>query len=232
MKILAVFAHPDDESFGPAGTLVKATKDGHTVSLLTLTQGESGSLGISKYLSSAKLAKRRSLELKCAAKKLGIQHYQIHNLSDNNLQYIPEQIGIDIIINEINRFKPDILITYHENTISGHPDHLVVTKWTYNAVKSLQYPPTLFYYGLDQRQTSMVTFTDLIPISDHEITHRVNIENFIDEKIAAIHCHKTQNTVWQQFVESQIDFKAFSKWEIFVQKWPKPENNKIKYDLF
>ncbi len=63
MKLLAIFAHPDDESYGPAGTLARATRGGHIVSLLTLTHGESGSLGISKNLSVEKFAKRRNQEL-------------------------------------------------------------------------------------------------------------------------------------------------------------------------
>ena len=109
MRILTSFAHPDDESYGPGGTLARATRTGHIVSLLTLTHGESGSMGISKSLSSEELAKRRSLELRCAAEKLGIQHLQIHNLSDKQLQDTPEHYGITIIMQEINSVKSDIL---------------------------------------------------------------------------------------------------------------------------
>ncbi len=232
MRILAIFAHPDDESYGPAGTLVQGTRSGHTVSLLTLTRGESGILGISKMLSAKELAKRRSQELTNAARKLGIQHLQIQNLSDKHLQDVPEKIGIDIIKQEIKRFIPDIIITYHENTISGHPDHLAVTKWTLNAVQSISPPPKVFFYGLDQKQTSLAEFHNLIPIKDTEITHRLNVENFINDKIAAIHCHKTQVAVWHQFMDHKIDFKEFAKWEVFVQKWPKPDNNIIKHNLF
>ncbi len=232
MRILTTFAHPDDESYGPAGTLAQATRNGHIVSLLTLTHGESGSLGISKNLSTVELAKRRSQELKCAALKLGIQHVQIHNLSDKQLEDIPEQKGIEIIRQEIKRFKPDIIITYHENTISGHPDHRAVTNWTLKAVKLLKNPPKLFYFGLDQEQTSMVTFQKLIPINSIEVTHKTNVEKFIGDKIAAIQCHKTQNTTWHQFEKMKADFKDFAKWEVFVQKWPKPENKTIKHDLF
>jgi LmbE family N-acetylglucosaminyl deacetylase len=135
MRILTTFAHPDDESYGPGGTLAQATRNGQTVSLLTFTHGESGSLGISKNFTTTELAKIRSGELKSAAKKLGIQRLQIHNLSDKQLQYVPEQLGVDIVKDEIKQFKPDIIITYHENTISGHPDHQAVTKWTLSAVK-------------------------------------------------------------------------------------------------
>jgi LmbE family N-acetylglucosaminyl deacetylase len=232
MKILAPFAHPDDESYGPAGTLAQAIRRGHTVSLLTLTHGESGSVGTSKDLSATELAKLRCQELRCAARKLGIQHVQIHNLSDNHLQDIPEQKGINIIKQEIMRFKPDIIITFHENTISGHPDHLAVTHWTAKTVTSLPDTPKLFFFGLDQEQTSMVTFRKLIPINGSEVTHRINVENFLRDKIAAIQCHKTQNALWHQFEKMITDYKNFAKWEVFVQKLPKAENKIIKNDLF
>ena len=58
-----------------------------------------------------------------------------------------------------------------------------------------------------------------------------NVENFIDDKIAAIKCHKTQIATWHKFEKLKKDFKTYNKWEVFVQKWPKPENKEIKYDL-
>jgi LmbE family N-acetylglucosaminyl deacetylase len=232
MKILAIFAHPDDESYGPAGTLAKATKNGHIVSLLTLTRGESSSLGISKDLSEAEVAICRCEELKSAAKILGIQHVRMHSFPDKKLQNIPAEIGMKIIEKEINILKPDIIITYHDNTISGHPDHLAVTNWTFNAVKSMTPSPTLCLFGLDRVQTSMVTFQKLIPINNDEITHKIDVEDYLDSKINAIRCHKTQNEVWRQFEESEMDFKSFARWEIFVQRWPIIENKILKYNLF
>lgn len=232
MKILAIFAHPDDESYGPGGTLAQATHNGHIVSLLTFTHGESGSLGISKNFSATELAIIRCGELRSAAKKLGIQRLQIHNLSDKQLKYAPEQLGIDIVINEIKHFKPDIIITYHENTISGHPDHRTVTNWTLRAVKSVQNPPKLFYFGLDQEQTLKFSFLKLIPINNSEVTHRINVEKFMDNKITAIKCHKTQDATWHQFEKMKPDYRNIAKWEVFVQKWPKPEAGIVKCSLF
>lgn len=229
---MASFAHPDDESYGPAGTLAKASRDEHIVSLITLTHGESGSLTNSKNFSKLELAKLRGHELRSAVRKLGIQYLQVYNLPDKHLKDIPEQTGIEIIKQEIKRFNPDVIITFHENTISGHSDHLTVTQWTFNAVKSLPNPPALFFFGLDQKQTAMVTFRKLIPIDQSEITHRINVEDFIKEKVAAIRCHKTQTALWRQFKRSKIDFKDFAKWEVFVQKWPKPERTIIKHELF
>ena len=232
MKILACFAHPDDESFGPSGTLAKATRSGHSIALLTFTRGESGTLGISKKLSGTELADRRCAELKQAAEKLGIQHLHICQLSDKQLQYFPAQKGIEIIRGEIDQFEPDIVITYHENTISGHPDHLAVTKWTLQTVKAMKDPPVLFFYGLDQNQTTMSLFRNLIPVIDSEITHRIDVGDYVDDKIAAIRCHQTQRTAWQKLLEMQTEYKNFARWEVFVQKWPPPDKKTVKHELF
>ena len=113
MKLLAIFAHPDDESYGPGGTLAWATRNGHEVTLLTMTQGESGSMGISKILSEEELSKQREQELRCAAQKLGIQDVKIENLPDKHLQDIEEQVGINVITVEIKRLNPDIIIIFH-----------------------------------------------------------------------------------------------------------------------
>ena len=206
MKLLAIFAHPDDESYGPAGTLAWATRNGHEVSLLTLTHGESGSLGISKFLSANELAKHREQELRCAANKLGIRKVMIQNLPDKHLKDLEEQIGINIITREIKKFQPDILVTFHENGISGHPDHQTVAQWTLKTIKSFQNSPRLFYFGISPQQAVMVTFRKLFPIEDKEITHSINVEDFISDKIEAIRCHRTQISLWQQFQNQAMDF--------------------------
>jgi LmbE family N-acetylglucosaminyl deacetylase len=232
MRVLAIFAHPDDESYGPAGTLACAIRAGHTVALLTLTHGESASMGISKNLSPKELARRRCHELKTAVRLIGIQHLNQLNLGDKKLQYIPEPEGIAIVRAEIDRFDPDLIISYHENTISGHPDHLAVTNWVLDAVRSMKFPPRLLLYGLDHTQTSMVDFERWFAVPGSEITHRIDVEDCLDVKTAAICCHKTQLTLWTKLIKHRINLRNLFRWEYFVQKWPAPEGNTISYDLF
>ena len=78
----------------------------------------------------------------------------------------------------------------------------------------------------------MVTIQKLIAINSSEVTHKINVENFIGDKIAAIQCHKTQTDVWHQLERIKPDFNSFAKWEVFVQKWPKPDTKSIKDDIF
>jgi len=231
MKILAVFAHPDDESFGPGGTLVRSAREGHTIRLVTLTRGEAGSLGISKGLSPARLAEVRSRELHCAAEKLGIETVHIYDLPDKQLQSIESSQGVEIIFTEIQDFQPELVITFHSNGISGHPDHQTVSEWTFLAVEEQKPSPRLLYYGVTERQTKMVPNRPLQAIPEEEITHRIDVQEFLPDKIRAIKCHESQRELWEQFQALPVDYREFARFEHFSQVIPAPDRNEVRESL-
>jgi LmbE family N-acetylglucosaminyl deacetylase len=228
MKILAIFAHPDDESFGPAGTLALFSSQHHQTGLITLTRGESGSLGISKELGPEKLARRRSEELKCAASVLNVGYLRIYNLPDKKLSETPYEQGLKIIRNEIKKFIPDIIITFHENGISGHPDHKMVTRWVKQAATEAKNSLRLFYYGLAPEQAALYTQRKLHPMENSEITHKIDTASRFEQKIKAIRCHKTQEELWKMIQETHQNFEESSRWEHFSQVIPKPANKNLK----
>ncbi len=231
MKLLAIFAHPDDESFGPGGTLTQAAANGFEIGLVTLTRGEAGSLGISKTLSPKELAKRRTYELHCATKILGINYLHIHQFPDKQLTNISQETGIEVIRKELQWFSPDIIITFHKNGISGHPDHRAVTNWIDIAVKQLDKPPKFLCYGLTKKQTTQILNRKLYPMNGNEITHKIDVSAYLKKKIDAIQCHKTQEELWKTFEKMGQDFYSFARWEYFTQVWPKDENGMIKNKL-
>lgn len=228
IKIACFFAHPDDESFGPGGTIAKYAAAGHQVHISTLTHGEAGSLGISKEMSRTDLAKKRIEELRCAVRRLKATSLKIHHLPDKQLSQLPEQIIVDILQSDIVNLMPDIIITFHENAISGHPDHKVVTNCTRKVVESLRLNTTLLYYGLALSQTTKITNRKLFAIQQDKITHQVDVSKFIDTKIKAIKCHRTQEELWQQIQKVHGKYEDFAKWEYFSQVWPKTSDKGIK----
>jgi len=230
-KILGIFAHPDDESFGPAGTLAYYASMGHRVGLVTMTRGEAGSLGISKELEPAELARRRSEELSCAATVLGIQYLQLFDLPDKKLSNVPDETGREMILAEINQFRPDLIITFHQNGISGHPDHKTVTRWVMDSVNQLKYCPALFFYGIPVEYAEMIPNRQMYPLQPREITHRIDVSSVFQQRRKALECHKTQEELWKIFQSLPVDFETFSQWEYFSQVRPLPVSRDISYQL-
>ena len=85
MKIVFVFAHPDDESFSSGGTIAKLAKKGEKVILITATRGEAGEVGDPPLTTKENLGKTREKELRNAAKILGVRNIIFLNFIDGTL---------------------------------------------------------------------------------------------------------------------------------------------------
>lgn len=220
MKLFAIFAHPDDESFGPAGTIARYAYSGHQVGIVTLTRGEAGSLGISSQLSADELARRRVGEMHCAARTLGASYLKIFDLPDKKLTEVENQRGIELIHRQIDYFKPDILLTFHEQGISGHPDHQTVSRWTLEAVKNLKGNMKLLFYGILPEQAAQIPQRKFFPMNHSEVTHQIFVKDYLRFKIEAIECHVTQGELWKVMPQPREKFINFAQWEYFKQVWP------------
>jgi LmbE family N-acetylglucosaminyl deacetylase len=219
MKLLAVFAHPDDETFGPGGTLARYALTGHTCRLVTFTRGEAGSLGPAKYLTPEELGRLRSAELECAAKALQLSSQPVCALPDKRLAGLPQEAGLSIIRQEIGTFQPDLVITFHPGGISGHPDHQTVARWCLQAVRE-NGGPRLLGYGITEAQARGVGFRKLRPIPDPEVTHVVDVASYLEYKLRAIDCHKSQSELWDKLRSVEGGFSRYARWEHFSQAWP------------
>ncbi|PWN07300.1 PIG-L deacetylase family protein [Rhodohalobacter mucosus] len=125
MKILYIFPHPDDESFGPAPAMHAQLRQGHEVHLLTLTKGEATKQRFRLGVDKAEMGEVRFREMQCVEKTLGLSSMTVLNLPDGELKRM-NPIEIEKVIEEqIHRLRPDILVTYAVHGISGFHDHLV-----------------------------------------------------------------------------------------------------------
>jgi len=222
MKILAVFAHPDDEAFGPAGTLARYSQGGHSVCLVTLTRGEAGTLGPAQHLTRDELGRLRAGELRCSAAALRVSALHLHNLPDGGLAKLPETAGLTVIRREIDVFQPEALITFHSAGISGHADHQTVTSWCLQAVKERAASPKLFAFGVSEEQAQRVGHRRLAPIPEDEITHAIAVSPYLDYKLSAIRCHQSQSESWESFKKIAGGIESFFRTEYFSRIWPQP----------
>lgn len=141
-KILAVLAHPDDESFGLGGTLALYARRGYETYYICATRGEAGSAD-EEFLKNYKdTAEMRTDELNRAAKVLGLKEVFFLDYRDSGMpgmeanQHPDAQINHPIeevagkIVKHIRAIQPDIVITFDPIGGYRHPDHIHVHKAT------------------------------------------------------------------------------------------------------
>jgi LmbE family N-acetylglucosaminyl deacetylase len=125
MRILYVFPHPDDESFGPALAISRQRRSGQEVCLLTLTRGGATKQRHKFGYSVEEMGEVRFREMECVARVLDLTDMTVLDLPDGGLKDMdPRQIE-DVVRSHIEKIHPEIVVTYPVHGISGFPDHLV-----------------------------------------------------------------------------------------------------------
>ena len=146
-SLLAVFAHPDDESLACGGLLAWCVALGARVSLLCLTHGEHGQVDGPDALRGPRPARGpRAMELQDAAGVLGIDTVTILDHGDGMLPWANAgQLEADIR-RVIRRFAPAVVITFDADGLYWHPDHIAVHQRTTAAVAALHDDAPALYY--------------------------------------------------------------------------------------
>jgi LmbE family N-acetylglucosaminyl deacetylase len=125
MKILYIFPHPDDESYGPAGAMYHQIQQGHEVHLLTLTKGGATRMRHKMGLSIEEMGEVREKEMHQVAKILGLSSLTVWDWPDSGLQDIDPRNLERAIADFIRKLQPEILVSYPVHGISGFHDHLI-----------------------------------------------------------------------------------------------------------
>ena len=134
-RLLAIFAHPDDESLGNGGMLAKYAAEGVETYLITATRGERGWFGPpEEYPGSIALGRTREAELRDAAEILGIQRVTFLDYVDGEVDKADPGDVIARLVAEIRRLRPHVVVTFDEWGIYGHPDHMAISRFTSQAV--------------------------------------------------------------------------------------------------
>jgi LmbE family N-acetylglucosaminyl deacetylase len=147
--ILVIFAHPDDESHGPGGTLAKYAAEGVKVHYLCATRGEAGTVDDSFLANGSSIAELRTAELNRAAVELGLAEVTFLGYRDSGMEgwadnQHPESLyaaPLDEVAGriavQIRCLQPDIIISHDQYGWYGHPDHIKVYQATLLAYELL-----------------------------------------------------------------------------------------------
>jgi N-acetylglucosamine malate deacetylase 2 len=131
MKILYIFPHPDDESFGPAGAIHQQVQKGNEVHLLTLTKGGATQARFKLNLSVEQMGEVRYNEMLKVKNVLKLASMDVLDFPDSGLKELDPRTLEDVVKKYIQKIRPNVIITYPVHGGSGYHDHLV----TYAVVK-------------------------------------------------------------------------------------------------
>ncbi|MDE2781057.1 MAG: PIG-L family deacetylase [Chloroflexota bacterium] len=151
-RLLACFAHPDDEAFPVGGALAAHAARGVQVRLITATLGEEGEIRQDGAATRETLGSVRRVELARAVRILGLDDHIVLHYRDSGMAgtppnehqrafvNAPAEVVIERLVEEIRRFRPQVILTFDPDGLYGHPDHIAIHKHATEAFKRAPNP--------------------------------------------------------------------------------------------
>ena len=126
LRLLGVYAHPDDEAFCVGGTLAKYAAAGAEIMVISATRGEAGQIRDAFAATRRTLGEVRANEMRLACKHLGVQHCVCLDFGDGKLRELDEALLVTKIVEIMRHFRPDVVLTFGSDGAYGHPDHITI----------------------------------------------------------------------------------------------------------
>lgn len=223
LKLLAIFAHPDDEALGAGSTIAKYAAEGIQVYLVCATRGERGWTGDEKENPGmTELGKTREGELLCAAEVLGIKQVYFLDYVDGDLDKAKPIEAMNSIITIIREVRPQVAVSFGPDGVYGHPDHIAISQFatgacmlaadqTYKDAKDLPaHRISKFYYFANSKtviQNYMSVFGEIqmdidgiirsaIGWDDWMYTTTIDGSAYWKTALKAVNCHKSQVAIY------------------------------------
>jgi LmbE family N-acetylglucosaminyl deacetylase len=218
-RLLCVFAHPDDECYGPGGTIARCALDGYDVYMTTFTAGEAGSIGISKTLPRDELARRRRRELSDACDALGVRGHRILGAPDGGVAGVDATWAVGEILADIRRYRPQVTLSCHRRGVSGHPDHIAVAGFLDQAIAAAgaDGPWVSYEWGIPRARAPLYDRPSLAPLEEDEVAAVIDVGGeAMDRKLEAIRCHETQYEFFVSLSE-KFDYREMANPEHFAR---------------
>ena len=207
VSVLAVCAHPDDESFGLGATLATFADLGSSTAVLCFTLGEASTLGAD----TPALGRVRAGELADAAVELGVDQVELLDFPDGGLSDQPLGLLARHIQRVGERVRADLLLVFDEGGITGHADHCRATNAALAIGKEIDLPVLAWALPEFVADTLRGEFgAPFIGRSVEEVDFLIPVDRGRQKKAIARHASQaTDNPVLRRRLQLQGDQEAF-----------------------
>lgn len=157
-RLMGIFAHPDDESFGMAGTMARATMGSHPVAIVCATRGEEGKIADPSLATQENLGQVREQELRNACAAVGVTDVSFLDYIDGHLADADVTEAVGRVVHHLRRFRPDVVVTFAPNGGYGHVDHMAIHRITLAALEAATNAARYPEIGLEAHHVRKVYF--------------------------------------------------------------------------
>ncbi len=223
LTLMAVHAHPDDEVISTGGILARYADEGVRTVLVTCTNGEQGDGpgGVKPGEPGHDEAAVRALrleELRESATHLGISHVELLGYRDSGMAgwaaneapdsfaNVPFEQAVGRLVALMERYRPQVVVTYDENGGYGHPDHIQAHRIAVAAAEASGIPGKLYYTAVPRERMAELfeylrstgdapegfEFPDDFGVPEEQITAVVDVSSQVERKIKALEAHASQ----------------------------------------
>jgi LmbE family N-acetylglucosaminyl deacetylase len=218
---LVIGAHPDDEILIAGGTLAACAAAGLPTAVVCLTRGEQGPIADPALATRATLGAVRLRELRAACAELDVSYVKCYQRQDGNLRWSDRNGIARQLAALVSSLRPDAVVTFGEDGLYYHPDHIAAYDIALRALRRLSEPPALYRSvwpkslsdelgGELRRRGLSADLWDLEPedfgTEDVASSFALDVRRFIAQKMSALRAHRTQ-------LSSQHAFAALD-WEL------------------
>lgn len=142
--ILCVGAHPDDETWIAGGILAAAAKNGQKTVVITATKGEAATVDEERW-PAHQLGNIRAQELHNCLRILGVEEHGMLECLDGECDKADENDMALQLASVIHRERPDTILTFGPEGLTGHSDHAAVSRWVSRATKLVDGDPQVYH---------------------------------------------------------------------------------------
>jgi LmbE family N-acetylglucosaminyl deacetylase len=225
-RLMAVLAHPDDETLGIGGTLATYASRGVETYVVTATRGERGRFFTDENRpGDAEVGRAREEELRAAARTLGVREVALLGYTDGELDRADPREAVGRIVAHLRRVRPQVVVTFDPFGAYGHPDHVAICQLTTAAVHAAADPgfpaagephrvAKLYYFVLDEtawavyqaafkRLTSRVDGEERSAVAWPRWSVSAEIDTRAERETVwrAVRCHATQIAIYSHLDE-------------------------------
>ena len=252
-RLAAVFAHPDDDTFGVGGCIALHIDRGLELLVIVATKGEAGMIADPSLATRESLGKVREEEERRSLEALGAKDADLrfYDYPDGGLADAPRDELIRKVEEDLAGFVPDVVVTFGPEGVTKHDDHIAIHQATTEAFHRAKDRADggfqrLLYAAIPQteierfqelqRMAGMEPFNPEDPfaprgVPDETIAIRVDCTSAVPKKVEALRAHRTQAEEIEAIPEEAHEL-VFGQ-EAFVQAWPPREpGDPVQSDLF